>query len=816
MREKIMPETLKNKTCTLCTLFDNYNSILIPSLQRSYAQGRKTAHANEVRAKFLADIRETLEAENGTMSLDLVYGGCDEHQEGGFTILDGQQRLTTLFLLHCYFAGCSKGDISWMKLDLIEKSGKKVTRPKFRYETRDSSSDFCALLIDESILYGFADLSLDRQNSDRHNTVSSYLQNSRKFLWTWQFDPTIQAMLVMLDAMQEEFRNHDHEWFAAKYQALTDHQQKIIFFDCYELNNTLPPDVQYIRMNQRGLRLTDYENFKASLLGFFKSLETKPEDFDLGEFSRKLDNDWIDYFWRRSGSLSEPDGAVFDRQIMLLLRATIEYYYVLTEKCRKNSTRATSDETLKLLSQREDPVTFFALKKDKGLFSDKNDTGLWRILLNFRDTMNLLLEIENGSYLEFAEILKKQLKILLDYKTGRGAFSNQERINSYAVFYYFIIHSPQNSDEVKAFFPDWYRIITNLTKYSDYSHQYQWVSSINAVRVFFDDHLVDFSKFMREHPQCPYEAASGFHQTQWLEEHIKENLRHISEAWGKAIDLAEKLFYSQIMLILEYAAIFSGSGKDDAKNYQFTKPTEEQLQDFIYYRDAVKMFYDVWDKTVFPRQALAICDILRSPKEPVYPLGGGQWRFSVDLSSNLKIDISRDPNKPFRDLLKALLDQLRAYDQGSLQEKIEAYVKDNIEKYRERIQGKEYSGFILNTEITGFTGPNMYNKIENGEVYLIPAGKVYKRNDYFEYHLFLLKREVEQRMSDSGFTITKTTGDETGILPSLDIEKLGIKISFDGKEGYCLEAQSQDPRHFTGISDICKELYEAAGINQES
>ena len=95
--------------------------------------------------------------------------------------------------------------------------------------------------------------------------------------------------------------------------------------------------------------------------------------------------------------------------------------------------------------------------------------------------------------------------------------------------------------------------------------------------------------------------------------------------------------------------------------------------------------------------------------------GGGQWRFSVDLSSNLKIDISRDPNKPFRDLLKALLDQLRAYDQGSLQEKIEAYVKDNIEKYRERIQGKEYSGFILNTEITGFTGPNMYNK---GHLYL--------------------------------------------------------------------------------------------------
>lgn len=806
MRDKTMPETLKNKTCTLCTLFDNYKSILIPSLQRSYAQGRKTAHANEVRAKFLSDIRETLETENGSMSLDLVYG---EHQKGVFTVLDGQQRLTTLFLLHCFFAGVSKGNISWMKQDLIEDSGKKVTRPKFRYETRDSSSDFCALLTDESILHGFADLSLDGQKSDTRNTVSSYLQNSRRFLWTWQFDPTIQAMLVMLDAMQEEFRNHDQKWFVSKYEALTNRQQKIIFFDCYELNNTLPPDVQYIRMNQRGLRLTDYENFKASLLGFFKSLETKPEDFDLREFSRKLDNDWIDYFWRRSGSLSEPDGAVFDRQIMLLLRATIEYYYVLTEKCRQNSTRTSSDETLKLLSQRENPVTFFALKKDNGLFSDKYAPGLWNILLNFRDTMNLLLEIENGSYLEFAETLMKQLKILLDYKTRRDAFSNQEHINFYAVFYYFIIHSPQNSDEIKAFFPDWYRIITNLTKYSDYSHQYQWVSSINAVRGFFDDHLVDFSKFMREHPQCPYETASGFHQTQWLEEHIKENLRHISEAWIREIDLAENLFNSQIMLILEYATIFSGSGKDDAKNYQFTKPTEEQLQNFIYYRDAVKMFYDVWDKTVFPRQALAICDILRSPKEPVYPIGGGQWRFSVDLGGNLKIDISRDPNKPFRDLLKALLDQLKAYDQGSFQEKIETYVKDNIEKYRERIQEKEYSGFILNSEITSFTGPNMYNKIENGEVYLIPSGKVYKRNDYFEYHLFLLKRVVEQRMTDSGFPIKKTLGNETGLLPSLDIEKLGIKISFDGEKGYCLESQSQEPRLFNEISEMRDVLYRA-------
>lgn len=807
-----MPETLKNKTYTLCTLFDSYNSLLIPSLQRSYAQGRKTALANEVRAHFLADIRETLETENGSMSLDLIYGECDEYQKRVFTILDGQQRLTTLFLLHCYFAGVSRGDISWMKLDQIEH-GKKVTRPKFRYETRDSSSDFCALLTDDSILYGFSDLSLDGNESDRLNTVSSYLQNSRKFLWTWQFDPTIQAMLVMLDAMQEEFRNHNHDWFSAKYQALTNRQQKIIFFDCYELDNTLPPDVQYIRMNQRGLRLTDYENFKASLLGFFKGMKVAddiPDNF-LNIFSQNLDNTWIDYFWRRSGSLPEPDAAVFDRQIMLLLRATIEYYYVMTEKCRRNSTRTTTDETLKLLSQREEPVTFFSLKKDNGLFSNKKDTSLWDILMSFRDTMNLLLEIENGSYPEFAGILKDKIDILLDYKTGKDAFSYQEHINFYATFYYLIINKNQNENEVRAFFPAWYRIISNLTKWSDYSHQNQWVSSLNTIRAFLNDHLIDFANFMRDNPQCPYEA-SGFHQTQWLEEHIKENLRHISRAWEMAIDQAEKLFNSQIILLLEYVAIFSGRGKDDAKNFQFATPTEEQLQDFIYYRDTVKSFYDIWGKTIFPRQALAICDILRSRftegKESVYPFKGEQWRFNVDLNGNLKIDISRDPNKPFRDLLKALLDQLKAYGQDSLQDKIEAYVKDNIEKHADIIREKEYSGFILNSEITNFTGPNLSNKIDNsGAVYLIPAGKAYLRNNYFEYHLFLLKEEIGEQMSQRGFPTTIQKGStDWGIMPCLKIEKLGIEIFYEGENGYRINNQSQEPVFYKDIPDVCDAI----------
>ena len=613
-----MTNMLNNQTYTLFTLFRKYDVILIPSLQRSYAHGRLDDNATEVRTKFLTDLHETLEKVDGCRSLDLVYGeGQESDGKKILTLLDGQQRLTTLFLLHCFFAGVSEGDISWMKKD---------GEPRFRYKTRDSSSDFCALLADKDILHGFSDFIHKQEENVCPITVSSYLRDSRNFLWTWQFDPTIQSMLVMLDAMQEEFCLHDREWFDDKYKALTDPERRIISFDSYELNGSLPPDIQYIRMNQRGLRLTDYENFKASLLGYFKTLKNQPGNLDLKEFSRKLDNDWIDYFWKRSKDSSVKDAAIFDRQILLLLRATMEYYYAMTPQCRNNSTRSNNDKILELLTDRNVPLTFFSLKK-KGLFQKKDDTHIWDILTGFKNLMELLLKIKTeGLFSDFIDIIEQKISILLDSK--RDQFSPAEQINFYAVFYYLITYQNQPQD-VTLHFLDWYRIISTITKYSDYSHQSQMVSSLNAVRRFLTEKLINFSNFMKSNPRYPFGESSGFHQTQWLEEYFKENLR-ISEKWKKEIIQAEKLYYSQIILILEYAGIFSADKKYDSAD-DFCFPTDEQLQDFIYYRDTVSEFCSIWYDTVFPRQALAICDILRRDEggAQVYPFGGSQWSFIV-------------------------------------------------------------------------------------------------------------------------------------------------------------------------------------------
>ena len=69
--------------------------------------------------------------------LDFVYGASyastsDSHT--GMIPLDGQQRLTVLFLLHLWFSFSRKRDRTPIEIEPLLN---------FRYETRTSANDFC-------------------------------------------------------------------------------------------------------------------------------------------------------------------------------------------------------------------------------------------------------------------------------------------------------------------------------------------------------------------------------------------------------------------------------------------------------------------------------------------------------------------------------------------------------------------------------------------------------------------------------------------------------------------------------------------------
>ena len=119
-------------------------AIVIPIIQRDYAQGRY--EEDEVRTNFLTSLKSYLtDGQRDSHDLDFVYGNLNADNE--FIPLDGQQRLTTLFLLHYYLSihDNQYADFRSVFVTLDNQS-------RFLYQTRLSSTDFCNALINNPIV----------------------------------------------------------------------------------------------------------------------------------------------------------------------------------------------------------------------------------------------------------------------------------------------------------------------------------------------------------------------------------------------------------------------------------------------------------------------------------------------------------------------------------------------------------------------------------------------------------------------------------------------------------------------------------------
>lgn len=249
---------------TFWKLLEQYK-ITIPIIQRDYAQGRKDKKATQIRKELLNTIKGALDKKI-SVDFDFVYGTSSN---GSLYPLDGQQRLTTLFLLHWYFA--TKGGV------LNEDVKHRLNR--FSYQTRISSQRFCEKLVEFTP-------STDEQ-------ISMIIKDQPWFAVTWNNDPTIVAMLNMLDDIQLYYTadiNQYKEWF----EVLTN--QETIHFQFLDMDSFNLSDDLYIKMNARGKPLTDFENFKAR---FEKYLTDTAREEEKVRFVDRADGIWTDLFWKQ-------------------------------------------------------------------------------------------------------------------------------------------------------------------------------------------------------------------------------------------------------------------------------------------------------------------------------------------------------------------------------------------------------------------------------------------------------------------------------------------------------------------------------------
>lgn len=219
----------------LFALLSRYR-VVIPGIQRHYVQGANNPKAESVRKQFIKEIFTAIEKKQHEFNLHFIYGPINTDGEDSFVPVDGQQRLTTLWLIARYAA--EKAEPSDRK-DLLSLLS------RFTYEDRINAKRFCQALTCENSRW---DITQD-PNPD--------ILCQDWFVDYWKEDETVASMIRMLSTIHEEWNKHQDTITAE--DVLEAIASKIRF----NLKIDAFGDDIYMKMNARGLQLTQWENFKG-------------------------------------------------------------------------------------------------------------------------------------------------------------------------------------------------------------------------------------------------------------------------------------------------------------------------------------------------------------------------------------------------------------------------------------------------------------------------------------------------------------------------------------------------------------------------
>jgi len=244
-----------SKAYTLERLFCEYTGgICVPRIQRGYVQGRDDEKGKEIRANFVPALVDAV-FEGNDLSLDFIYGVARDNGTGRRSLLplDGQQRLSTVFLLAWL---CGKWNREW----------------RFTYESRRIPQLFVEGLCEHPF--------------DGSAKPSFLIRDSAWFLAVWKNDPTVDGMIRMLDALYGIIGNRNRS--EADFGHVT--------FLLHGIDgNSETFDHIFRKMNARGKELSPWENLKAMLDKYVPNAYAK-------DWRDKIDGDWAETIWEHVDS----------------------------------------------------------------------------------------------------------------------------------------------------------------------------------------------------------------------------------------------------------------------------------------------------------------------------------------------------------------------------------------------------------------------------------------------------------------------------------------------------------------------------------
>ncbi|MDR3009456.1 MAG: DUF262 domain-containing protein [Sphingobacterium sp.] len=498
------------------------SKITIPIIQRDYAQGRN--ENKELREEFIKRIFFHLENRE-QLKLDFIYGSLDRSKGNTFLPLDGQQRLTTLYLLHWYIIKVETKEYP------KEFEQYKMLLSKFSYETRDTSRRFFQELV-----------SFDFEGDPRLAIENCYWFNDQ-----FSLDPTIKGALNTLHTIHSIYLKSEKRDF------LNSLKENIIVFYILPMDQFKLTDDLYIKLNARGKALSAFENFKADLIGFIKDDETFAETREMSNgiklshsdiIATKFDNTWSDLFWceaskyleEKSNNQNHSVDAYFFR---FLHRLIINEYII-----HYTGSNISKDEVFIQLQHKENKLQYtnFELYRNAKLINSES-VGDIEDLLDFYSKFNTVIQQYNRPSWEKSQ----EFSI---YKEGN--YTMNERMFFDAVNQYILNTNSNFFDSDK--FSEWMRIVWNLISDPD-------IRSIEASKVVMtvvrnigiysnDIYQALASGILDEY----IDSLGNIHKGQLLEEKHKVLLMLEDRAnWEKIIIEAEshKLYEGNVGFLLK-------------------------------------------------------------------------------------------------------------------------------------------------------------------------------------------------------------------------------------------------------------------------
>ncbi len=263
-----MENNIKSNT-TFWTEINSYK-IQVPYYQRDYAQGRTDGgRIDNIRKVFVEELYKAIKGER-LCHLGLVFGSYDI-DNSTFIAVDGQQRLTTVFLLYWY--------VAWRENKL---SDYQKLSTNFSWDTRSYSSQFVELLF----------------KINRIDNVIDAIKTNCNYFSIWENDPTVNGMLTMLEEIEKQYPKDECGLCQKLFSG-----DCSIKYDILKLEKNFDGKT-YLKMNSRGRSLTTFELFKSKFIDECKNTNK----FD---GTCKFDGTWLDFMLEMSkddnGNFEDPD-----------------------------------------------------------------------------------------------------------------------------------------------------------------------------------------------------------------------------------------------------------------------------------------------------------------------------------------------------------------------------------------------------------------------------------------------------------------------------------------------------------------------------